>query len=182
MTLPGSQCLIFTSANMRPAGQEWESLFFNHFSLMPFTTTVGPTGCVKELAIAMRDQLFERMKDNIPRAMQDATALGRICPLWIASRLLRLVAKGRMCSFYFACLRETAHSLEHFMGQPTRRLIHQPLVFSPPGLSVCMTEFRGCFNLAISYMRGVIEESSAKLFLQAFKSSLLRSASEPAFR
>lgn len=180
--LPGSQFLVFTSANLRAPGQQWESLFFNHFSLLPLTLAVEPTTGVKEMAIVLRNQFFERMKDKIPWAMQDATMLGRIVPLWIASRLLRLVAKGRGCSFYFACIRDTGFSPESFMGLPTRQLVHQPLVFTPPGLNICMTEFRGTFNLVISYLEGVVDDSSAAQLMAAFKSLLLEPQCEPASR
>jgi hypothetical protein len=43
-----------------------------------------------------------------------------------------------------------------------------------------MTEFRGRFNLVISYMEGVIADSAANQLMADFKASLLPRASEPA--
>ena len=47
-TLEGANYLFFTSANMRQSGQEWERLFFNHFSLLPFSVPAEPPATVKK--------------------------------------------------------------------------------------------------------------------------------------
>jgi hypothetical protein len=181
-SLPGAQYLIFTSANTRTAGQEWEKVFFNHFSLLPFSIESEPRASIKEMAVVLRNQFFAHMKEKLPVVMEDASALGRICPFWIGDRLLRLVANGRMCSFYFVCLKDNGYSSSTFMGHPVRNLFHQPLVFSPPGLNICMTEFGGRFNLVISYMQDVIDDVSAKRLMQEFKSVLLQPRPEPVCR
>lgn len=173
LLLPGTHYTVFTSANMRPANQEWESFLFNHFSLMPFYLEADGPASMKDAALALRDQFLDHMKRQLPFAMADAAGLGRICPHWIGSRLLGLVAGGRMCSFYFACLRETGFSGETFMGLPTVNLIHTPLVFCPPGLNICMTYFRGRFNLVVSYAQGVLDDRTAENLMRVFKSSLL---------
>jgi len=178
LSLPGAQFLIFTSANNRAAGQEWEKMFFNHFSLLPFGVESEPRASIKEMAVALRNQFFTHMKEKLPAVMEDASALGRICPFWIGDRLLRLVANGRMCSFYFVCLKDNGYSATSFMGQPILNLFHQPLVFSPPGLNICMTEFGGRFNLVISYMQDVIDDASARRLMHEFKSVLLQPATE----
>jgi hypothetical protein len=171
--LPGTHYTVFTSANLRPVNQEWESFLFNHFSLMPFYLEADAPDCMKQAAIELRDQFLQHMKQQLPFAMADAAALGRICPHWIGSKLLGLVAGGRMCSFYFACLRETGFSGETFMGLPTVNLIHTPLVFCPPGLNICMTYFRGRFNLVVSYVRDALDDRIARRLMRIFKSSLL---------
>jgi hypothetical protein len=172
--LPGSQYLVFTSGSLRTPGREWESLLFNRFSIMPFSLEAQAPLSPKQAAIALRDQLFEHMKQQTPFVTDDASALGRICPLWIGIKLLRIIAKGRMCSFYFACLREKGFSEESFMGQAVVDLTHKPLVFSPPGLNLCMTNFRDRFNLVISYLEGVIDDATAGRLMQHFKASLLQ--------
>ena len=90
--------------------------------------------------------------------------------------------KGGCALFYFACLKDNGYSAGTFLGQPVLNLVHQPLVFSPPGLNICMTEFRGRYNLVISYMRGVIDETSARRLMRKFKASLLSTQIEPASR
>jgi hypothetical protein len=171
--LPGSHHLVYTTTNMRPPGQEWETLLFNHISLMPFSLEADAQTTTKQAAIALRDQFFEYMKQRIPFVTEDASALGRICPHWIGSRLLELVAKGRMCSLYFACLRDPGFSGETFLDLPTVDLIHTPLATSPPGLNICMTFFRGHFNLVVSYVEGLMDDRSARQLMREFKSSLM---------
>jgi hypothetical protein len=171
--LRGTQYLVFTTANMRPPGQEWETFLFNHISFLPFSVDAQMQASTKQTAIGLRDQFFELMKAQVPRAMEDAATLGRICPHWLGSRLMRFIFGGRLCSFYFVCLRETGFSSETFLGLPALNLIHKPAVFSPPGLNICMTFFRGRFNLVISYMEGVIENSAATQLMRQFKALLL---------
>jgi hypothetical protein len=171
--LPGKQFLVFTSANMRSTGQEWETFLSNQFSLMPLSVPLDPNANLAQVAIGLRDQLFERMRDNVPFVTQDAAMLGRIFPHWLGRKMLRFVGSGRMCSFYFACLRESGFSQEQFLGLPPLNLIHTPLVFSPPGLNICMTTFRGSFNIVLSYLDGAINPAAAARMMQTFKASLI---------
>jgi hypothetical protein len=171
--LSGQDWLLFTSASGRLPGQEWEKLFFNQFSMITFSSAAKSTQSPTEIALTLRDQVFEQMKLQIPFAMQDAGALGRICPHWIGSRLMRLLCNGRFCSFYFACLRDTGFSGETFLGLPITNLYHKPLVFAPPGLNICMTTFAGRFNLVISYVEDALSDSVACQILREFKSLLL---------
>src|SRR4051812_23669440 len=60
--LPGSQYLLFTSANMRSPGKEWETMFFNHFSFLLFTAPHAGERSIAALAGLLRDQLFQSMK------------------------------------------------------------------------------------------------------------------------
>lgn len=168
---PGEQFLVFTSATNRLPGQEWEKLLFNHFSLMAFSQT-NPRPAA-ELAVELRDQFFEQMRNQIPFVMEDAGALGRICPHWIGSRLMGSLFGGRFCTFYFACLRETGFPGETFMGLRVVNLIHKPIAFSPPGLNICMTWFGGHFNVVISYVEGVLSDCDARNLMRIFKSSLV---------
>jgi hypothetical protein len=169
----GDQCLVFTSATNRLPGQEWEKMLFNHFSLMAFSASESDRPSIAQLASELRDQFFDQMRNQIPFVMEDAGALGRICPHWIGSRLMNALFSGRFCTFYFACLRETGFPGETFMGKPVMNLIHKPIAFSPPGLNFCMTWFSGHFNLVISYVEGVLSQTDARRLMRVFKSMLL---------
>jgi hypothetical protein len=171
--LLGDQCLVFTSATNRLPGQEWERLLFNHFALMGLSARQDVRQSTSEIAADLRDQFFEHMRLQIPFVMQDAGALGRICPIWLASRMMNALFGGRFCSFYFACLRETGFPGDTFLGLPAVALIHKPLAFAPPGMNICMTWFANHFNLVISYVEGVISDAAAANLLHVFKSSLL---------
>ena len=174
LPLPGEQYLAFTTVNQRFPGQEWEKLFFNHLSLMTLSSGTDQALTAPEIAIQLRDQFFEQTKLQIPFVMEDAGALGRICPHWIGSRLMRLVAGGRLCSFYFVCLRENGFTESSFLGQPVSNLIHKPLTFFPPGLNVCMTWFGNRFNLIVSYLEGAIADKAAEELLGQFKAGLVK--------
>ncbi len=171
--LSGEQYLLFTSANARPMGDPWETFFFNQFSFLLFTTPKSAPPVMADIAHAMRDQFFEQMKQQIPAAMQDAAFLWRILPPWMVAKLTRFLFKGRMCSIYFACMKESGYPGDTFLGLPATNLVHTPLAFAPPGLNLCMTFFGGRFNLVLSYLEGVMSHESAKLLMQKFKTSLL---------
>jgi hypothetical protein len=171
--LAGTQYLLFTSANMRAAGEEWASMFFNHFSFVYFSAPIEEKKTLKEMAIILRDQFFQHIKDKIPVAMQDAAALGRIFPRSMVGKIINSMFKGRMCSFYFACLKESGYPGETFMGLPATNLIHTPLAFAPPGLNLCMTFFAGRFNLVLAYLEGAMDDATAREILAKFKASLI---------
>ena len=171
--LPGDQTLIFTSATSRLPGQEWEKLFFNQFALMAFAAPNATPQSIPELAMDFRTQLFDQMKEQIPFVMQDAGALGRICPHRIGHGLMDRLFEGRFCTFYFACIRDCAYPGEAFFGQKIRNLYHKPLVFAPPGLNLCMTTYANRFNLVVSYIAEAISHADAANFLREFRSSLV---------
>jgi hypothetical protein len=171
--LAGTQYLLFTSANMRGPGEEWASMFFNHFSFVYFSAPTEEKKTVKEMAIILRDQFFQHIKDKIPFAMQDAAVLGRIFPRSVVGKIINSMFNGRMCSFYFACLKESGYPGDTFMGLPASNLIHTPLAFAPPGMNLCMTFFAGRFNLVLSYLQGAMDNATAKQLLADFKSSLI---------
>jgi hypothetical protein len=172
--MPGMRYQIFTTANMRSPGQEWETFLFNHISLLVFSVDAQKQASNKETAVELRNQLFDLMKMQFPKAMQDTVTLARICPQRLGSRALRLITGKRLCTFYFVCLREAGFSGETFLGLPAVNLVHKPAIFSPPGLNICMTFFRGRFNLVIAYMDGVMEDSKATELMRQFKSLLLQ--------
>ena len=165
----GEQYLLFTTVNQRLPGQEWDSLFFNHLSLMTLSSGWRQPAGVPEIAAQMRDQFFEQTKLRIPFVMEDAGALGRICPHWLAGRFMRLVADGRLCSFYFVFLRENGFTLDNFLGLKVTNLFHKPLTFFPPGMNLCITSFGGRFNLVLSYVEGALSDGQARGLLGRFK-------------
>ena len=116
MPLSGTQHLAFTSASARVPGREWETLFFNQFSFLAFSAENDSLQSAAGLALVLRDQFFQQRKENIPDALKDATMLSRICPHWIGAKFMRRMLQGRICSIYFACLRETGYPDESFLG------------------------------------------------------------------
>lgn len=174
--LTGEHLLLFTSVTQRQPGREMESLFFNPFAFLGFWADFKPALKIRELANAFRDQLFEYMKLNVPAAMMDASALGRIFPLSLVSRISKDIGGGRLCSLYFACLRETGYPNTTFMGKPIHNLVHTPLAFCPPGLNLCMTWHNNHFNLVLAYVENTMSDAQATQMLATFKASLLTEA------
>ena len=125
------------------------------------------------MAKLLRDQLFQHMKDNLPAALEDAAALGRIFPRSLVARIINSMFKGRMCSFYFACLKDCGFSGKTFMGRPALNIVHTPLAFAPPGMNLCMTFFAGRFNLVLSYLEGAMEDETARQIMRRFKTTLV---------
>jgi hypothetical protein len=181
MPLPGTQHLAFTSASARSPGREWETLFFNHFSFLLFSADNESPQSASGLAGHFRDQFFEQMKENIPAALVEASALIRICPHWLGSKFMRRIFQGRICSLYFACLRETGYPDSSFLGLPILNLTHMTPAISPPGLNICMTYHANRFQLVLSYLDGALDPKTAGQIMQQFKSLLIAEPS-PASR
>jgi len=169
----GSQYLVAVPVDVRAPDRKWEDLFFNHLSFLAFSLPTESTESVASWAASLRDQFVDQMKQGVPAALQDATMLTRICPQWLGARLVRLPFKGRVCSFHFASLRDSAFNQETFLGLPVTNLIHAPRVPPPPGLGFGITFFRGRMNLVFSYLEGVLNDASARDVLQRLKLLLL---------
>lgn len=169
----GSQYLAAVSVDARVPHRKWEDLFFNHLSFLGFSLPTDSIDPPAAWAVSLRDQFFDQMKQGVPAAFQDATMLTRICPQWLAARIAKLPFQGRVCSFYFACLRDSAFDQETFLGLPVTNLIHTPRVPAPPGLGLGITFFRGRMNLVFSYLEGVLDDVSAQEVSRRFKSLLL---------
>lgn len=174
-TLPGTQHTLFTTASMRAAGTEWETLFFNHFSFLLLAIGTEVSTSVADLAIAARDSFFEQMREQIPTALADAAALSRVSPHWLNTRMNSRMFKGRVCSLYFACLRDSGYKADTFLGVGVTNLFHKPLAFAPPGINLCMTSYGGRFNLVLSYLEGVLDDATARTMMGTFKAALVGS-------
>jgi hypothetical protein len=171
--LAGTQHLIFTSGSTRVAGQDWEGIFFNQLSFLLFAVPQEAPRIPAGLAAMLRDEFFDQMRKGMPAALQDATALMRICPHWLGSRMMKMFFKGRLCSLYFACLQNSGFSQNTFMGLPATDLIHTPTAFAPPGLNLCMTFFGDRFSLVLSYVEGVMKDEEAAQMMTVFKQLLI---------
>lgn len=169
----GSQYLVAVSVDTRAPDRKWEDLFFNHLSFLGFSLPTDSTDSPATWTASLRDQFFDQMKQGVPAAFQDATMLTRICPQWLGARIAKLPFRGRVCSFHFACLRDSAFNQETFLGLPVTNLIHTPRVPPPPGLGFGMSFFRGRMNLVFSYLEGVLDDVSARDVLRRLKSLLL---------
>ena len=160
--LAGTQYLMAVSVDGRAIEQKWEQLLFNHLSFLGFSAPVEQADRPGELAILLRDQFFEQMKEGIPAALQDITMLTRICPHRIGSKVAQMPFKGRGSSFYFACLRESVFTSASFMGLRAVNLIHTPRVPPPPGMGICLTFFAGRMNMVLSYLEGTLDDATAR--------------------
>jgi hypothetical protein len=170
--MSGTQYTVFTSAGSRNPATAWRELFFNHFSILPFSAPRSLLDRTSDLAKHVRDAFYQLMRDDIGSAMSDATTLARFIPRRLSPWLMKYPFAGRLCTLYFACLRETGFTLPTFLGAPVRNLYHKPLAFAPPGVNLCMTQFGGAFNLVLSYVDGVMDDDDARKMIAHFKASL----------
>ncbi len=173
MPLSGDQHIAFTSASARSPGRDWEYLFFNHFSFVLVSADKDSPQSPPDLAAHLRNQLFDQMKENIPAVLEDAAALARICPHWLGSKFMHHLFGGRVCSLYFACLRETGYPETSFLGLPIINRTHMPPAISPPGLNLCMTFCDNRYRLVLSYLDGALEPAVAEQLMHYFKSLLV---------
>ncbi len=169
----GEQCLVFTSTTNRLPGQEWEKLLFNHFSLMAFSTAQNDSRPANEIAVDLRDQLFDQMQQPDPVRHGRRGRSGKNLPPLDRQPADERPVQRPLLHVLFRLSPRNRIFRRIFHRPPVSNLTHKPIAFSPPGLNICMTWFAGHFNLVISYVEGVLNTASARRLMSEFKISLL---------
>ncbi len=168
-----SNYIVPVSLARRKPSEEWEKLFFNHFSFMFFQAPVELVESGHGLAPDLQKQLYEQLKAGTPEDLYHASMLTRIVPLPVMRLICGLPVKKYVASCYFACLKESGFRSEQFLGAGVENLFHMPHVPVPPGRGVFFNFFRDRLNLVVSHIEGLMSGGEAGLLARGIRNQLL---------
>ena len=145
---------------MRTSGDVKKELFFNHVSYLFFQAPCDIVNNQKGLINIIKTQMYEQVKEGIPRDIMEASHLTRIAPLPFLKKIIDVPLKGKLATFIFSHVGKNPLSPE-IMGARIANVFHMPRVPAPPGLGFFSNFFNGRLNLVISYLDGLLTGKEA---------------------
>jgi hypothetical protein len=169
----GANFVVSVSTDKPATARRIPHLFFNGLSFLYFQFPIDRAADRDALAGLVRDQLVDQMKEGIPEAIEDANLLMRILPARLLWHFFLKLYRNRLSSFGFTCLGESAMRSTALLGCPIRDRIHFPVIPTPPGIGLVLCRHRGAYQVVLSYVEGILDETAADALLERFRAALL---------
>jgi hypothetical protein len=171
--------LVPVSGDARvPAGTGDNHMFFNHVAFLFFTLSAKTSANRKAVIESLKEQMYDQVKDGLPKSMNEASMLMRILPPSVLGTVMHMPLHGKRGSFGFSHVGESAYESSEFMGREVRNLFHMPRVTVPPAIGAFSNLHNGKLNLAFSYIDGMIEEHQADVLMTTIKRRLIEDAED----
>ncbi|MBW2570765.1 MAG: hypothetical protein JRE47_15750 [Deltaproteobacteria bacterium] len=172
--------IIPVSIDMRPSDKVHKEVFFNHVSFLFIKILLDEADNFPILLKSIKKQIYDQIKSGLPGNFQEATLLMRILPLPILSNIMRLYLKGRIASFSFSYVGESAYKYvgesaykpSFFMGQKILNVLHMPRVPVPPGFGVFFHRSQNKLNAVISFLEGMLTDKEVNMIVNKLKARL----------
>ncbi len=175
--VPQDDFLVPVSSDARlSSGTGDNHMFFNHVAFLFFTMSAKTIANRKAVIASLKDQMYEQVKANLPRNMNEASMLMRILHPAVLGTVMHMPLHGKRGSFGFSHVGESAYQSAEFMGREVRNLFHMPRVTVPPAIGAFSNLHNGRLNLAFSYIDGMIEEHYADVLMTTIKRRLQEDA------
>jgi hypothetical protein len=153
--------MMSVSIDMRPAEKRLRDVFFNHLSFLLFRIGASAMDDFPGVVIEVKRQMYEQVKSGFPGNLRETCFLMRIAPLPLMGWVMRAYLKGRLASFCFSHVSESAYSSTRLMDWRVRNLFHMPRVPAPPGVGIFFNRRQGRLNATLSYLEGLMSEEEA---------------------
>jgi len=169
--------VVPVSLDTRSPGTAPGQVFFNHMSFLLFKVATDEAVDFAAVLNTVKRQMYQQVKSGLPQDICHASDLMRIAPLGLLSRLARLPMKGRVASFCFAHIGESAYGSDEFMGQRVGNLFHMPRAPVPPGVGLFFNHFHGMLNATLSYIDGTLTDDDVATIAEQMTAHLIEGAS-----
>ena len=167
---PRSDYLIPVSIDKRPQGLAKDKVFFNHLSFFFFRIKHEETKDLKKLLSAIKEQMYEQVKEGLPEAICQASLLMRIVPPYLVNLFTRFICRSKVTSFSFSIIVDNPSNSVNFLGNKILNIFHLPRVPYPPGIGVFFNQFQGKINATFSYLEGLLNDDEINQITEDLKS------------
>lgn len=164
--------VVSVSTDKPQAAMRTPHFFFNDLSFLYFRFAVAAATDRDRLAVIVRDQLMNQAREGLPAAIEDANLLMRILPARLYWRFLMRLYRDRLSSFGFTCLGESAVKASALLGCPVRDQIHFPVIPTPPGIGLILSQSGGAYHAVLSYIEGILSEEQIDAMMADFRARL----------
>ena len=139
-----------------------QELFFNHFSFLMLQFPVEMARSRGDLIKSIKSQMFEQVRDDLPKKFAKASMLLRIAPFSVLDSLPGVLHK-RPFSFSFAYLGKSKGKSFRLLESEVENIFHLPRVPLPPGLGIYFSQFDGRLNATISWIEGILQDQEVDM-------------------
>lgn len=158
----GKEYVVSVSVDLRTPKTAAAQLFFNHLSFLIFRIPAAEAGDRQKVLTAIREQMYEQIKSNFPRALSEASMLMRILPPALLSRFLLKPLRGEFASLGFSCVGKGGYALPQFMEATLANLFHMPMLPVPPGVGLVVNQFGNRMNAVLACLDGMLSEDEVQ--------------------
>ncbi|MDD5599621.1 MAG: hypothetical protein PHV82_16875 [Victivallaceae bacterium] len=166
--------LLPVTVDLRSGRDRKNRIFFNQWSLAPFSLPIAAASRPDLVVQAMKEQFIELVKSKFLADLDKANLLMRIIPLPLFAKMSSRIFAGTSGSCSFAFLPESGFKAKTFAGRKIRNLLHLPLIPPKPGIGIFINRYNNALNIIISFREGLISETELENLL-----ATLRKAFEP---
>jgi hypothetical protein len=171
---PAAHVVVSVSTDKpKAAAAHVPHFFFNDLSFLYYRFPISDMADRNALAGALREQLIDQVKEEMPAAIEDSNLLMRILPARMFWKFLMRFYRNRLASFAFTCLGAPALKASAVLGCPVRSHIHFPVIPTPPGIGIVLNQSRGVYHAVLSYIEGILSEEEIDVLWQSFRATLL---------
>jgi len=125
--------------------------------------------CTAELI----EQMKNLMRADSPNRCMIMMDFMRRVPEPIYRLLVKQPTKGLMASFFFSDTGKSLLNNGKLFESSIINSVHYPPTMYPPGITFVFSQFRGCLQITLGYMRHVISEQEVEQLFKQLRTSLL---------
>jgi hypothetical protein len=158
--------IIPCTTDLRNVTAECSEMFFNYCSLLFFNVDHAETTNRLELISAIKNQFYNHSKYNFARDFEAATALMRILPLKMFTKIMTSrFMRSCLGSFAFSLTGSNIIGEQSFHGVSIRNIFHMPHVPPQVGMGFFFSRYRNRMNICVSYRRPLIDVDERRMIV-----------------
>jgi len=161
--------IVPVTIDMRQAEKKAQEIFFNHLSFLFFKIKSDEISNLSVLISAIKQQLYNQVKESFPEKFSKMALLMRILPVSLLGKVMRLYMKKQMLSFSFSYLGSSAYTHARLFDRRIKNIFHMPQAPIPPGLGVFFHQFDGKLNATVSYLEGLLTAQDLDIITNSIK-------------
>lgn len=174
---PGPQVITLPLQN-RPKGGKGP-IFQNFVTILFFRLSVEELASVESATKAIQGQFAKMMRTRLDASFTTMLDLMRRMPPRLYAWFIRRQMRGEITSFFHSYTGAFAPGLERMAGAPIEWGWHVPVISTPPGSGLFLSDRGGQLTISLSWREGCVDEAEQKILMDRFIEALVGEPATP---